>query len=567
MYVIPNIDTDNENNDESEYVPSEEHTSSDDESLHKESVVRNSVSSQLSLNISKQSIIGTTTCDDETMYVDKSDLKPKKNCCVFYMKLQSQIARHLETVHRDEPKVRKFAVLSKNNEERKKIIDILRKEGNFKYNTYANINSGKLIVSRRLHATSTKTARDFTVCSKCKGFFAKSTIRYHSRYCLKKDFRKNKSIMIMGRRVISRLHHLANEILKIVFPVMRDDDVTHIIRYDELLIIYANKLCIKYKAQHQHDMIRARLRFLGRFLIALKEIDKDVEDFQSIYRPKVYEYCISAINIVSGYDDEKQIYNAPATASTLSTLIKQLGNIFIAECIKKENAKTKKLAKDFLKLLLVDIGISVNKTVMETQTADKRHKKVILPTLEDIHCLYKHLKRKRTEAYTTLLKSFTYFKWLSLAEVTLTSIHVFNRRRAGEIERILIEDFKAYEKVNKDMNTDIYNALSIEERKTAEKYIRFCIRGKLGRNVPVPLSNELFNCIDLILKLREEAGVPSKNPYIFGLPGINKHRYRYLRACVLMRKFAEECNAISSTTLRGIIPRKHSDILHSVEFK
>jgi len=54
----------------------------------------------------------------------------------------------------------------------------------------------------------------------------------------------------MGRRVTSRLHHLSNEMLKIVFPVMRNDEVTRIIRYDELLIIYANKLCTKYKAQH-----------------------------------------------------------------------------------------------------------------------------------------------------------------------------------------------------------------------------------------------------------------------------------------------------------------------------
>lgn len=46
--------------------------------------------------------------------------------------------------------------------------------------------------------------------------------------------------MIMGRRVASRLHHLANDLLKIMFPVMRDD---------ELLIIHANKLCTKYKPQ------------------------------------------------------------------------------------------------------------------------------------------------------------------------------------------------------------------------------------------------------------------------------------------------------------------------------
>lgn len=107
------------------------------------------------------------------------------------------------------------------------------------------------------------------------------------------------------------------------------------------------------------------------------------------------------------------------------------------------------------------------------------------------------------------------------------------------------------------MNSDIYNTLSTEDRKIAENYVRFCIRGKLGRTVPVLLTNELFECITLILKWRKEANVSSKNLYIFGLSGLNKHRYRYLRACVLMRKFAKECNASSSTTLRGTMLRKH----------
>jgi len=225
--------------------------------------------------------------------------------------------------------------------------------------------------------------------------------------------------------------------------------------------------------------------------------------------------------------------------------------------VEKEDAEKKKFAKDFLKLLVVDIGTSVNKTVIETQTTKKRHKKVILPTLEDIKTLYTYLKKTRIEAYKMLQESFSYSKWLSLAEVTLTSIHVFNRRRAGEIERTLIEDFKTYEKINKNMNSDIYNALSTEDKKVAEKYIRFCIRGKMGRTVPVLLTNELFHCVILILKWRKEANVPSKNPYIFGLPSFVKHRYRYLKACALMRKFAEKCNATSSTTLRGTALRKH----------
>lgn len=73
--------------------------------------------------------------------------------------------------------------------------------------------------------------------------------------------------------------------------------------------------------------------------------------------------------------------------------------------------KKKKLTKDFLKLLTADIGTSVNNTVVKMQRIQRRHKKVILPSLEDISCLHKHLKEKRTEkreAYMALQKSFSY---------------------------------------------------------------------------------------------------------------------------------------------------------------
>lgn len=265
---------------------------------------------------------------------------------------------------------------------------------------------------------------------------------------------------------------------------------------------------------------------------------------------------IAAINTVAGYDDELKVYKTPSVASNLGTLIKHIGHLLVTESIKNENEKKKKLVEDFLQLLVVDIGTSVNKTVFETQSAQKRHKKITLPSLEDIKRLHKYLKTNRQTAYLALKESFSYDTWLSLAEFTLTSVHTFNRRRAGEIERILIEDFHNYDKLNKDMFSDMYNSLSQENKEVAEKYVRFCIRGKLGRTVPVLLSTELFECITTILHFRQAAKVSSKNPYVFGLPGTG-HRYKYLRACVLMRKFAEKCNATCASTLRGTTLRKH----------
>lgn len=156
----------------------------------------------------------------------------------------------------------------------------------------------------------------------------------------------------------------------------------------------------------------------------------------------MYDDCISAINIVTGYNHEKNIYKTPAVAANLSTLLKHVGNLLITEYIKTNDAEKKKLVKDFLKLLVVDIGTSVNKAVTETQSAHKRHKKVNLPSMQDIQTFYKHLEKVKREAYMALQKSFSYENWIALAEVTLISIHVFNRRRAEEIERDLSKILK-----------------------------------------------------------------------------------------------------------------------------
>ena len=79
---------------------------------------------------------------------------------------------------------------------------------------------------------------------------------------------------------------------------------------------------------------------------------------------------------------------------------------------------------------------------------NKRRKKVVLPSKSDIIKLHDFLRDKRQTAYNFLKEEFSYEAWLTLAKAALTSVQVFNRRRAGEIERTFIEDYKAYEGIN-----------------------------------------------------------------------------------------------------------------------
>lgn len=80
----------------------------------------------------------------------------------------------------------------------------------------------------------------------------------------------------------------------------------------------------------------------------------------------------------------------------------------------------------------------------------------------------------------------------------------------------------------------------------------------MGRSVPVLLDAEMKRCIDLLLQYRKEANIPEKNPYTFALPGYDKKRFKYIRACDLLRTYSLECGASMPLRLRGTNLRKHN---------
>ncbi|KAL6255629.1 hypothetical protein P5V15_012877 [Pogonomyrmex californicus] len=420
---------------------------------------------ETSLNVSGQKI-----CDDMNLHVESAKPKDggKRNFCYYCKKMQLKIARHLEHVHKNEEEVKKFLLLPK---------------GNYIFNTNPSYNNGELLVCRRPTESRKRTACDFICCAACKGFFTKNNIRHYFKECIHKTV--GRSVKVLGRKVQGRIHE-------------------YMIRYDELLIIYGNKLYLKYKHQHQQDMIRSRLRLLGFLHI-----------FFSLYHPSKYDDCITAVNEVAGFKSNTKIYTAPSIASRLGTLLKQIGNLNIAECIKRNNWDEKKNTENFLKLLQKDFSVTVNKTVEESILQAKRYQLQELPSLDDIKLLHNFLQTNRRSAFQRFSDEFTYGAWRQLAQFTLISVQI------------------------------------------AKKYVRFLIRGKLGRSVPVLLDCEMKKCTDLLLRYRKEANIPDKNPYIFALPGYDKKRFKYIRACDLLRHYSLECGAKLPLRLRGTKLRKH----------
>lgn len=267
-----------------------------------------------SLNIEPQlsaSITVPGSCDDTNMIIAESRGRKgdkKANFCLYCHTKQQKIARHLESKHKEEEEVKKFILLPKGTIERKEIIGKIRKQGNFLFNTDENFNDGELIVSRRPKDAANKSAKDFRACANCKAFFSKQTLKKHFNTCTGMNNKSHRLATLLSKKITGRIHSKASLSVKnYLFPPLRDDNVSRIIRYDELIIIFANKMVEKYRERRHFQMIRQRLRLLGKFLIHMKELNSEILNLTCIYDPKFIDDVMIAINMSAGYTESTKL--------------------------------------------------------------------------------------------------------------------------------------------------------------------------------------------------------------------------------------------------------------------
>jgi len=147
---------------------------------------------------------------------------------------------------------------------------------------------------------------------------------------------------------------------------------------------------------------------------------------------------------------------------------------------------------------------------------------------------------------------YTKDTYKTVCQCLLSQIILLNRRRSGEVERIKVTDYLDREK-NK-MQNEILQSLTEVEARLSKNFVRFVIRGKKGRGVPVLLTPILKDTLDVLIKLRSSVDVLESNPYIFAIPFTVEGTYRGIDC---LRKFADACGASDPEQLRSTKLRKH----------
>ena len=204
----------------------------------------------------------------------------------------------------------------------------------------------------------------------------------------------------------------------------------------------------------------------------------------------------------------------------------------------------------FFKVFNVKYFPRVNKIISEPHGEKLRHNVESLPDDEDVEKLYDYVIQERNKTYTELEKTFLIPISMKLAETTLILLQVFNRRRIGEVEKILVKDFQSC----MDLMPKSQPSTSVKD--SSKDYAMSKIRGKLCSNVPIFVSKEETNILKTIIKYREQVGINAENPYVFGTPHFQKTNAK-MDAGRILKKYAEKSGVKDFDKITGTLLRKH----------
>ena len=486
----------------------------------------------------------------------------KQHSCMYCAKKFTNITKHYLRGHKTEKDVLEILAHPKGSKERAKLLLLIRNKGDFNHNYEVLRSSDGEIIPVKCPPPNAP-APEVAPCQYCFGMFARRDLWRHDKSCLFKPNEKDSESGAVSKR--RRLAAASSLLLpttqamhvglqKNVVSIMWGDAVSLCSRNDTLIVKFGTKLYEKHgHLAHLHQFISQKMRELGRFTLAVREVDSSINELSDCMTPRKFPSIVKAVRNLCHYDHDQNKYDIPSLALKIGHSIKKCALILKSEGLVSGLSEKRKNAEELLMLYEAEWADSVSRSALFTLEENKWNKPQVLPLTGDISLLHKYLKSQSEEVAEALTECVTSTSWQSLAKLTLTAIILFNRRRSGEAQRLRIDAYRA--RLTQATDAPVEDSLSSTEKYLCRYFSRIEIRGKRGRKVPVLLTPKMVERIDLLLTTRTEAGVNPENPFVFArLLGSADS----IRAHDCIREFAVNCGAkapfsITTTKLRNHI--------------
>lgn len=340
---------------------------------------------------------------------------------------------------------------------------------------------------------------------------------------------------------------------------MAVDHISIVAKSDDLIKAFGSRYLKCHKEKHLINVVSQKTRTLARLLIQMKTEDPSINTFQDCLMPKYFDLIVKSTKIVAGYNNLKDTFGAPSIVLKIGNMLKQCCDIAEFNLLKKSDHLSLNELQSNLQKSIVNMRSIIDKqwsyevstNAVKEIFQKKWNKPAFLPLTSDIKIFRDYLIHVQNTSINEIKNCPNNLNsYRNLQESVLAQLILLNRRRSGEVQRILLNTYvSAPTEISQE---EVELSLSEMERQLTKKLKRIVIRGKRGRGVPVLFTPTLQKAIHVLLKTRDVADfIHKNNPYLFALP----HSMNCLRGSDAIRKLSINSGVknpenITSTRLR-----------------
>lgn len=493
--------------------------------------------------------------------IDEKKDSCKKHFCLYCKMAFAQLTKHLERKHAEETDVAHAVHFPKGSKVRQTLLDQIRNRGDYEHNCQVLKSGEGEIVTKKQMKNPSISVRDFLPCQHCFAFYRKTDLWRHERSCKAKKGDEKSSEKVDRARVHSAASRLLpmSEFLtggcKEIIHIMHQDDISRLVRNDPLICKYGNALSAKYyHDKSQFAYIAQKMRELGRFVLAVNELDKSVKYLHEICLPSKFELAVEGVKKLSGFDPTSSKFKTVSLISKIGYSLKRAAEIAFGESRMTEDSETEGEVKKFIQLLDSKWSQCFSRKALAFSLKQEGKKVEVdkSTVTEDIIRLHRFITGEEDEARKELKENPGLSTWKKLSEATLADMCLFNRGRVGNIGRLLLQTYTS----KKSKGTFVPSADQIKrctklELDLGASFTKLELEGQYGRNMLVLLTERMVLSIEILIQNREQAGVSKSNPYLFA----RTEGPSFIRGLDCLRRAAMECGvknpeALLSSSLR-----------------
>lgn len=408
--------------------------------------------------------------------IDGKRIYDKKHYCYFCGAADTKMARHIQTKHKNEARV-KDVLRCGDGKQRKKMLDLLRTQGNFYHNVAVLRTGGTLVVARRPSEKESVNISDYVPCEFCLAFVTKAELWRHVKTCShSKNVRSSvkKSELLLHPNKCS--DNSDQELKVLVLDDMVYDDINVVVRQDEVILAYAS-FQLSTSGMRKVNSIRQRLRLLARLIIKLREkTGKEKYQLKNFITPEFFDEVVATTKELGGFKmitaegEPVASFSTPSVPLKIGYTIEKCASLLRGIGIKQKDNLLEENAIKFAKLYKLEWSSKISSISVKTLGDNKFNKVQLLPVTDDLMKIRKFMKDQIKVRTLCLLENQSLHNWRSLAEVLGARLTIFNRRRGNEVYQLLLSRFKTRDKWKSAEMEDIKSTLTTLEKQLMNRY-------------------------------------------------------------------------------------------------